>query len=193
MDIDRFRAIRAFNSLGFTEAGDYLGDYRQEEPFAGLEGGTVTVEEFHSKLHSLMPASVTDEDIDRAFTRFLIGIPVERLHALRRLRSQYRVYILSNTNPIMWNGFIAREFAKDGHSLDYYVEGAITSFEARCMKPDRQIFDYTAKKLDIKPAETMFFDDSQANCEAARSLGWNVAHVPAHAEFMDICRNLDLI
>ena len=74
--------------------------------------------------------------IDDAFQAFITGIPAHRLAELRRLREAgYRIYLLSNTNPIMWNGVIAREFEKEGMRREDYFDGMVTSFEAGCVKP----------------------------------------------------------
>ena len=58
--------------------------------------------------------------------------------------------------------------------------------QARCYKPDREIFDYTCEHCGIKPEETLFFDDSQANVDAARALGFYAALVPVGTEFTDL-------
>lgn len=86
---------------------------------------------------------------------------MHRLEALRRLRSRYGIYLLSNTNPVMWNTEIARQFRGEGREREDYFDGMVTSFEARVMKPEAAIFDYAAEKLGIVPAETLFLDDSQ--------------------------------
>lgn len=41
-------------------------------------------------------------------------------------------------------------------------------------------------KLGIQPEETLFFDDSQANVDAAAALGFNIMHVAPGKEFYDL-------
>ena len=48
-------------------------------------------------------------------------------------------------------------------------------------KPNRK-----ARRLGIKPEETLFFDDSQANVDAAAALGFNIMHVAPGKEFYDL-------
>lgn len=183
MDIRRQNCIKAFERLGMTNAGELLGEYSQAGVFGDIESGKIDAEGFHAEIRSMLPAGVTDAQIDDAFEDFLIGIPVERLKALEQLHHTYKIYLISNTNPIMWNSKIASEFRKDGHDINYYFDGIITSFEAKSMKPEREIFDQLVDATGIKPQETLFFDDSEANVEAARKLGFRGVVVKPGEEF----------
>jgi putative hydrolase of the HAD superfamily len=193
MDIEKERCARAFESLGMTRIGEFLGDYSQKGPFALIESGAIDAATFRNEIRALMPPGIelSDKQINDAFTQFLIGIPVQRLRDLRKLQERYRIFLLSNTNPIMWEGKIAEDFKQEGLDINAYFEGTVTSFEAKSMKPDRHIFDYAASKLGINPSETLFLDDSQANCDASTALGWNAALVAPGVEFIDIVNQLD--
>ncbi len=184
MDIDRDRCVRAFEALGMADADDFLGVYGQKGAFLALESGEIDADEFHSQVRPMIDReNVSDEEIDAAFNEFLIGIPVHRLESLRELRRDYKVYLLSNTNPIMVNGKIAEEFRKEGREMADYFDGIFTSYEAKCCKPGKAIFDYTEKVGGLNPSETLFFDDSQSNVDAARSYGFNSVLVRPGDEF----------
>lgn len=186
IDIERERCVRAFEELGLPDADSYFGLYAQSGIFMAIEDGSASVDDFHTALRSKLPAGTTDYQIDCAFQKFIVGIPEARLKALRDLRRRgFNIYLLSNTNPIMWNGIIAKEFGKEGLRREDYFDGMVTSFKARAAKPDPQIFEYTVKELGIDPAETLFFDDSTANTEAAAALGFHTAHVRPGTEFTD--------
>lgn len=191
MDLDRDRCVRAFDAMGMADADNFFGLYKQTGPFMKLEEGSVTPEDFRTQLRDLLPdrgRGVSDRDIDEALFLFLIGIPAHRLEALREARLRgYKIYMLSNTNPIMWHGFIADEFPRSGgHPIDWYFDGTVTSFEAGVCKPDTRIFDYACLKLCIKPEETLFFDDSAANCKAAGALGFATAVVAPGTDVADL-------
>lgn len=195
VDIRRENCVRAFEALGLPDADSYFGEYAQTGIFMALEDGSATVDEFHEALKKAFPEgkAPTHSHIDDAFQRFIVGIPVERLEALEALRSRFGIYLLSNTNPIMWNGVLASEFAKRaGKCREDYFDGMVTSFEARSAKPDEEIFRYTARHLGLDPAETLFFDDSTVNVEAARRCGYQAVHVPPGREFTDIISSLKL-
>lgn len=186
MDIEKSRCVEAFTQLGLKDAGSYFGDFSQQGPFMEIEAGSIDASGFHTIMHRVLPQGVTDAQIDHAFCQFLIGIPVRRLEALRQLRRRFKIYLLSNTNPIMWDSKIKEEFTGEGFTREDYFDGIVTSFEARALKPDRKIFDYACDFLGIKPEETLFIDDSSANLTAAGRLGFNTALAMPGVEFTEL-------
>ena len=167
VDIRRDQCLDELKLLGMDHPEKLIGLYKQEGPFFALENGDITVAQFHEALRPLVPAEVSDEQMDNAFSSFIVGIPLHRLQSLRELRKRYKTYILSNTNPIMFEGVIARNFAQEGLDVNAYFDGVTVSYKAHSNKPDRQIFDYAIATMGIKPEETLFFDDGQENLDAA--------------------------
>lgn len=183
MDIRRENCVRAFQELGMSDIGEFLGDYGQKGAFKLLEEGALTPDEFRAEIMKSCPVGTTGSQIDDAFNQFLVGIPAYRLEALAGLRRRFGVYLLSNTNKIMWDSRIAEEFRKiPGREMDSYFDGTVTSFEARALKPSAEIFGYAVRKLGIVPEETLFLDDSQENIRAAVALGFHGAVVPASGD-----------
>lgn len=186
VDIERQRCVDAFTRLGLADADSYFGEYSQSGIFFKIEDGSAGIDEFHRYMRERLPEGVTDYQIDSAFQQFIIGIPAHRLETLRKLRCKgYGIYLLSNTNPIMWRGALATEFGKEGLRREDYFDGMVTSFEARACKPDERIFRAVIEDLGIDPAETLFLDDSLKNVEAARALGFHAEEVKPGTEFID--------
>ncbi len=186
MDIEKQRCVAAFERLGLPDAPSFFGEYSQKGPFLQVEEGVLSVDGFHKAISDAIPHEVSDAEIDSAFCQFLIGIPRHRLAALRKLRDGYKVYLLSNTNPIMWSSKIKEEFTGEGLTREDYFDGIVTSFEAKALKPDEAIFRHAVEKLAIKPEETIFLDDSQTNLDAAAKLGFGVLLVSPGEEFADL-------
>lgn len=183
-DLRKSACVEAFRELGLKDTNEFFGEYSQKGPFMELEEGKITPEEFHAHVRSIIGnKDLTDREIDAAFMRFLVGIPVERLRQLQLLRQNYGVYMLSNTNPIMWNDKIASEFRKDGLDVREYFDGIVTSFEAKALKPSEAIFRYAQDHLGIEPEETLFLDDSLENIKAASELGFHGLHIKPGDEF----------
>lgn len=189
MDINRLNAVESLKKIGIINADQLLGEYAQKGPFLKLEEGQISPAEFRNALREGANVKITDNEIDSAFCDFLTGIPIKRLHDLESLKKEdFNIYMLSNTNPIMWDSRIADEFKKAGHDLNYYFDGTVTSFEAKVCKPDAAIFDFAVKKLGINPAETLFLDDSLENVEAARKLGFNAEVINPGEEFSAVIK-----
>lgn len=190
MDIRRLNCVASFERLGMKDADSFLGEYSQKGPFLQLEEGLISEAEFRQAVREFIDGEVTDEQIDKAFCDFLVGIPVHRLTELRELRKHYGIYMLSNTNPIMWHSRIAEEFRHEGMEREDYFDGIVTSFEARSIKPDARIFHHVVAKLGIKPEETLFLDDSQKNLDTAAELGFHTLLVPPGSEFYNLINSL---
>lgn len=189
MNIRRENCVEAFRELGMADPNQFLGEYVQAGVFAGIESGSLSVDEFHREIRAMIGRDdVTDSEIDTAFGRFLLGIPRYRLEQLRELHKKFGMYLLSNTNPIMWHDGIDKAFRQEGHDVDYYFDGTMKSYEAGCMKPDPKIFIDTEKKFGIRPEETLFLDDSQVNLDAAARLGFATQLVAPGSEFFTLLK-----
>lgn len=172
IDLDRDRAVKALENLGLEDADSMLGLYGQKEPFFDLETGERPADEFFDLLRSRMNPGVTDTQITEAFNRFLVKLPIERLRMLRKLRNNgFRIFMLSNTNPVMFLTWIDRAFRQEGLSVNDYFDGVVVSFEELMCKPDVAIFKKLMGRYGLNPSETIMLDDSEKNCHAAEEAG----------------------
>ena len=192
MDIRRENCVKAFEAIGMHDAGSLLGEYEQAGVFAGIENGSLTPAQFHDEIRRIIGRPVTDREIDDAFQRFLIGIPAHRLDELQALHGNYGIYLLSNTNPIMWAGEISRNFRQRGHDVGFYFDGILRSYEAGVMKPDPEIFRMVTERFGIRPEDTLFLDDSQSSLDAAAALGFHTLLVPPGTEFADRLKTISM-
>ncbi len=187
MNIDRMQAVKAFERLGMTDADSFFDPYQQRGLFGRLEEGKVSADDFYRQITPMFNMPVTVEQIKHGLFEFLRGIPSERLARLEALRrAGHGVYLLSNTNSIMWNGYILPEFKKAGKDFHAYFDGDVESFKVGMCKPDLRIFQYTIRTLGLNPSDTTFFDDGAANVEAARVCGLHAEHVTPDNDFMTL-------
>ena len=172
VDLDRDKAVRALERLGLKDADEMLGLYGQQEPFYGLETGERSTAEFFDIMRSRMKPGVTDKEITDAFNEFLIRIPAERLAMLRRMRmAGFRIFVLSNTNPVMFNTWIDRAFRQEGGTINDYFDGVVVSYEELMCKPNVAIFQTLMRRYGLNPSQTLMLDDSEKNCRAAAEAG----------------------
>lgn len=183
IDIRRDAAVTALESLGITEADRMLGEYEQKGIFLMLEEGRLSDSEMYDSLLALCNPGTTCTDIKTAFEDFLIAIPVERLRMVDAVRAKgYHTYVLSNTNPVFYNDWIAKAFRQDGKSINDYFDGIVVSFQELMCKPNPDIFRRLLTRYGLDPSETLFLDDSEANCAAAESLGIHAVRITPEGE-----------
>lgn len=192
IDLDQQRCVDALVALGDTRAGEMLGLYGQQGEFRKLEAGEISAADFLGYMRRRIGRDeVSDREIVDAINAFLIGIPVERLQLLRKLRSRFKVMMLSNTNPIMYDTKIADFFAQEGLTVNDYFDEIFLSYQLKACKPDAEIFEKVIEASHIVPQETLFFDDSQKNLDAAAALGFKTHLVTADSgitSFFNDCR-----
>lgn len=187
IDLNRERCVAAFEDLGLEGVDNMLGLYRQEEPFLSVETGRISTAEFYDKLRSLIGKEVEDSTLESAFDAFLVELPVARLAALRRLRAKgYRTYMISNTNAIMYDGWIKRAFMQEGLRVGDYFDGIVTSFAEGVCKPDPELFATVLRRHGLKAEESLLLDDSEANCESARTLGMKAIRIIGARDFITV-------
>lgn len=172
-DFDFQQALAAFARIGLKNPSDYLGSYHQRDFFMALESGKIDAEEFVRRLNECSDRPISYADARDAWMGFfLLPVPAERLALLEELRHDYRLYVLSNTNPFVMSWARSTEFTSAGKPLDAYFDKLYLSYEMKSMKPDREIYDRMAADAGLLPSETIYVDDSRLNADAGAALGY---------------------
>lgn len=191
VDIDPQACIDELNKIGLHDAAKIIDPYKQQGAFLELEEGKITAAEFYDIMRSMCNnKEITNKELEDAFCSFIPSLPVERLKALRELRKTKKVYALSNTNAILFNNVIDRLFRQEGLAINDYFDGIVTSFADRACKPSPKIFNTLLQRYDLAGSRTLFLDDSQANCDAAKECGIDSALVPPGVEFTEILNSI---
>ena len=176
IDLDFPRALKAFEQAGLTDIAKNVQAFNREGIFMDLELGNISSEDFFQAIcnRSTQPLSATQaEDY---WNLILKEIPQEKLQVIRNLRKHYHVYLLSNTNQPHWEYICKECFEKDGFTINDYFEKIFLSYEMHLAKPDKRIFLQMLQENNMIPEETLFIDDSEANCKAAEETGIRTVH-----------------
>jgi putative hydrolase of the HAD superfamily len=170
--LDKSAAVKRFKEIGANSIEDYLNEFRQTGIFLELEEGKISLDEFHNKFRDTFGENISDEEIDSGWMSFLTYIPEYKLELLDQLRKTYKVYLLSNTNPVISKWAHSKEFSPSGRPIDSYFDKCYLSFEIGCAKPEAGIYEFVISDSGINPSETLFFDDGQSNLDAAAKFGF---------------------
>lgn len=174
IDLDRDQAVRSFEAIGVEDANQLIDAYEQKWIFQDLETGRIGVEEFCDKLRKHTGKDLPFEDIKKAWMGFIVDTPQYKLDYIAELRKQYKLYLLSNTNPIIQLEWAqTNRFTAAGRPINAYFDKLYTSYEVGVTKPDRRIFDFMLRDSGIRPSESLFVDDGKSNIEMAEQLGFH--------------------
>ncbi len=90
---------------------------------------------------------------------------------LEDLRKDYKVYLLSNTNPVIFGWALTPAFSPQGKGIDQFFDKMYTSYQIGYTKPSAGIYNFMLEDSGIIPSETLFIDDGKANIEMGEKLG----------------------
>ena len=176
LDLDFKAAINGLQKAGFANVKEQLQTFDREGIFQKFELGEITAVEFRTAIRENSILTLTDEEVDALWNAMLLEVPREKLELILDLRGKYMVYLLSNTNTIHWDYACKNAFNYRGFRVKDYFEETFLSYEMHLAKPDKAIFEKMLQDANLLPEETLFIDDSEANCQAAASLGIQVHH-----------------
>lgn len=176
IDLDFPRALKAFEQAGLTDIAQNVQAFSREGIFMDLELGYITPEDFFQSICERSTQPISIHQATDYWNLILKDIPQDKLKIIRELRKRYHVYLLSNTNQPHWEYICKKCFEKDGFTIHDYFEKLFLSYEMHLAKPDKQIFFQMLQDGQMKPEETLFIDDSEANCNSAKETGIRTIH-----------------
>ncbi len=198
IDLDKPRCMGNFRRLGIDGLESLLQSCHQQGFLLDFEKGNLPKEAFFAHIRGLIgekprhfPPEATalpgkgealyaksrgadlpsNEAIAEAWNSFLDGVPRYKLRQLRQLKKTYRILLLSNTNELHWEWAERHDFTQGGHTPADYFDDIFLSFRLHLAKPAPEIFAEVIRQSGIRPEETLFIDDSLANCRAAEAFG----------------------
>ena len=136
-----------------------------------LHCGRCTPEAFARHAVRELGLPVTSERFLAEYQTWLRGPYPGALELLERLRPQYRVACLSNTDELN-----VRKFDEELHLQNWFDE-CFYSNEIGSRKPDPQAYLHVSKALDVPPSEIAFFDDAMTCVDGAIAVGMHGQHV----------------
>ena len=170
--LERDVAVNRFKEAGLKNAEELLNAYHQRGIFLELEEGKLSKEEFYDAVRKEAGTFISNETIDYGWMGFLKELPEEKLTMLEDLKKKgYRLYLLSNTNPVIMSWAFSPAFSPQGKSINEFFDKLHLSYQIGITKPHPEIFRYMFSDSGMIPFETLFIDDGIANVEAGKKFG----------------------
>ena len=172
LDIDFGKVMTVWAGHAGCAPADLTGRFVVDDSFKHHETGRIDDAAFFANLRGSLGIGIGDEQFldgwNAIFTGEMPGIGPLLANAARRIP----LYAFSNTNPAHVAHF-SRAYADVlGHFREIFLSSSIG-----LRKPDAAAYDHVVKAIGVPASRILFFDDSAANIEGARSRGLAAVHV----------------
>lgn len=170
LDIDQ--CIQKINDLGVVNVEQFLSNYGQKDFFLKYEKGEISTEEFRNSIRKMASDRLTDEQIDEAWCAFLVDIPKEKIEIIKELKKNFKLLLLSNTNPLHIEKSAVEALEPYNCSLNDLFDKCYLSYEMKTTKPNEDIFISLLNDAGVSAENCLFLDDGPKNIETANNLGF---------------------
>ncbi len=148
------------------------------------ETGLISGHQFIQSIGASIGSGVsldTDAMLQAAADMFIPNMHI--LPVIERIRSLgIPIGLLSNTCEAHWNWICELRYPQ----VHGQFSPIVLSFEAKSMKPDRQIYHHAMELAQCAPNKIFFTDDRIDNVQAAREVGWNADVFTSADRLMDL-------
>jgi len=127
--------------------------------------GRISPRDWHLHLSKRLGTSLTFEQFSEVWNRALDPNPIHSESFLENLSKNYRLALLSNTDPIHMSNDEAR------FPFFRFFPTRIYSYRVGASKPDPLIYREALQACKVRAEEAVYIDDIAAYAEAAQRLG----------------------
>jgi len=148
--------------------------------------GRISPRDWYLHLSKRLGTSLTFEQFSEVWNRALDPNPIHSESFLENLSKNYRLALLSNTDPIhMSNDEVRFPFFR-------FFPVRIYSFRVGASKPDPLIYREALQACKVRAKETVYIDDIAAYAEAAQRLGMTGIVFQSPEQLQSDLRNLGI-
>jgi putative hydrolase of the HAD superfamily len=166
-DLDYRGLLRRFCKICHKKPEDLQNLLHDHNLYRNFEMGSMTAHEFHDTVTARLSCDMSFEEFSVIWNSLLVKNR-RMFRTVHRLKEQVGVLVLSNTNEIN-----ASFMDSDIRAV---TDKIIYSYQVRCLKPERRIFEKALQLSGAIPEETLFIDDRKENLRGAEALGIQTHH-----------------
>jgi putative hydrolase of the HAD superfamily len=163
--VDVSRAMQGLAAGTSLSPGELWSAIEKDPHWRDWQEGRMTPRDWHLHLAKKLGGGLTFEEFTDAWNRALDPVPILEQAMLEKLAKNYRLALLSNTDPI----HVAH--IEKTYSFVELFPVKVYSCAVGASKPDPLIFREALRALKVQAEEAVFIDDIEAYARAARSLG----------------------
>lgn len=191
IDIDYKKAIQLIKEEVSPKLYDKVDQFYLTDFHKDYEVGKINSDAFRQEVKTYFEQDWSDEKVDELWNSLLLKIPLERLELILKLRENFQVGVLSNTNLIHIQA--VNKILVNDHSLanfDPIFDWVFLSHEMGLAKPSPEIYEKMLVDLGTTGDRVIFFDDLIANVEGAAKVGIQAVHVTGPDVLFDFFKNV---
>lgn len=175
VNVDYLKTRDAFEKIGIGNFERIFSQFVQSNLADDFEVGAISPAEFRGGLRKMIDGvNLSDKQIDEAWNAMILDFPSERIKIFENLRTDYRIFMLSNTNKIHIDYCMKNiDFAKIANTF----EKVYLSHEIHERKPNVAAYNYVLHDAGLLAAETLFIDDTLKNIDGAKEAGLQAYHL----------------
>lgn len=181
INIDPKITIKNFKKKSNIESNIFESlDYRYGEKesiiknlFYDFEKGKIDADLFRDKIREHGKINLKNDEFDNIWNMVILDFNIDLLKMILKLKSKFSLMILSNTNSIHRKYFEDMLLNYHGLSFDDIFDNKFYSFDMKCRKPEKKIYNMVISKSGVKASNFIFFDDMKENIDAAKLVGMN--------------------
>ncbi|CRL64873.1 MULTISPECIES: glucose-1-phosphatase [Proteus] len=187
IDIDFNRVFAVWSKLSGVPLASIKKNFTAGEVFKLHERGNITDIEFAEEINSELGMNLSFEQFAEGWQAIFIAVRPEVIDIMNKLREQgHRVVVLSNTNRLH-HDYWPEHYPEIAASADFLY----LSQDLGMRKPDPELFKYVLESENVEAQDAIFFDDLQANVDAALSVGMKAVHVVDKNTIIDYFKDYD--
>lgn len=163
--VDVSRAMQGLATGTSLSPAELWSAIEKDPRWRDWQEGRMTPRDWHLHLAKKLGGGLTFDAFTDAWNRALDPVPILEQAMLEKLAANYRLALLSNTDPI----HVAR--IEKSYAFVELFPVRIYSCAVGASKPDPLIFREALRALKVQAEEAAFIDDIAAYAQAARGLG----------------------
>ncbi len=194
INLDTNKTIQEFNKLSTKQFETIYTQLKQSPIFDKFDKGEITETDFFNEIQKALEVDIPIEKLLFAWNAMLLDFPKHRLQLLEKLKANYRLFLLSNTNETHVTEFENILFEQHGYqNLESFFETVYYSCRIGKRKPNSDIFNFVLNKHNLNPEETLFIDDSPQHIEGALKTGIKAEFLAKDRDVQDLITELKLL
>jgi putative hydrolase of the HAD superfamily len=172
LDIDFNKVMTSWAGHAGCAPADLASRFVVDDSFKHHEVGRIDDAAFFQNLRTSLNIGITDAQFLEGWNAIFAGEMPGIAQLLATAAQRMPLYAFSNTNPAHVAHFSKTYADVLGHFSEIFLSSTIG-----LRKPDARAYDHVVKAIGVPASRILFFDDSAANIEGARSRGLAAVHV----------------